>query len=59
MTIKKESEPLVKVTLNLYQEDWRRLQEIFPYKNASLVVRRMLRSYIIKVNNREILTKDL
>lgn len=49
MPKRKESEPLVKVTLNLYARDWTELQRLHPVIGASKALRTILRNYISSV----------
>lgn len=46
---KKADEALQKHTLLLYEGDYRRLQELFPEIGASIVIRKIIRDYLNKV----------
>lgn len=44
------TESLEKVTLNLYEGDWKRLSAIAPRAGASLIVRNLVRSFLMKID---------
>lgn len=41
-----DKEPVQKHTLNLYEGDFQRLQDMFPEIGASLVIRKIIRKYL-------------
>lgn len=44
-----EKEPMQKHTLNLYEGDFERLQELYPEIGASMVIRKIIRKHIADV----------
>lgn len=46
---KKAEEALQKHTLLLYEGDYKRLQDMFPDIGASIVIRKIIREYLNKV----------
>lgn len=49
MPRKKLSEPSVKVTLNMFERDWRRLQELYPSVGASEATRQIVKAHVARV----------
>ena len=45
----KESEPLEKVTVRLYEGDFNRLAELFPSVKPNVTLRKLVRAFIHKV----------
>lgn len=50
MPRRKEAEPLVKVTLNLYRRDYERMHEIFATVGAAKAIRALVRQHVLKVD---------
>lgn len=48
----KETEELVKHTLNLYQGDYQKLQAMFPEVGAAIVIRKLIRRYINEIEEK-------
>lgn len=51
----KKSEDLQKKTLNLYRGDFERVAELFPDIEPSVVIRKVIRDFISKVEGQPIL----
>lgn len=51
---RKESEPLMKVCLNLYEGDFQRLQSLHPKVGAGKVIRTLVHSYLKTVTDKAI-----
>ena len=49
---KKEIEPIVKVTLNLYERDYSRLKALHPTLGPARAIRALVRSYVGRIDNR-------
>lgn len=52
MVNRRESEPLVKVTLNLYEYDYHVLQTAYEVIGATVAIRRIVRAHVQKLNER-------
>lgn len=52
MAGKREVEPLVKVTLNLYERDYAALQVAYEVIGATVAIRRIVRAHVMKLNER-------
>lgn len=52
MPNKREIEPLVKVTLNLYESDYHMLQAAYEVIGATVAIRRIVRAHVMKLNER-------
>lgn len=52
MPRKKEAEPITKVTLNLYSDSWKRLQELYPGIGASKAARQIIRAHVMQVDKK-------
>lgn len=50
MPVRKESEDLVRVTLNLYERDYERLKELHPTIGAAKAIRQMVRNYLTRLD---------
>lgn len=49
---KKEIEPIVKVTLNLYERDYLRMKALHPTLGPAKAIRALVRSYVARIDNR-------
>lgn len=49
MPRKSESEAISKHTLNLYAGDYRKLQEMYPETGAAIIIRKIIRMQIVKI----------
>ncbi len=45
----KAEEKIAKHTLNLYEGDYRKIQELYPEVGAGAVIRKLVRNHIVKV----------
>jgi glucan phosphorylase len=52
MANRKEIEPLVKVTLNLYERDYDALRVAYEVIGATVAIRRIVRAHVAKLNER-------
>lgn len=52
MPAKKESEPLVKVTLNLYASDYAQMQLLYQATGAAKAIRAVIRTHVQRVEAR-------
>ncbi len=52
MPKKREVEPLVKVTLNLYREDYEKMHVLYAQTGAAVAIRALLRQHIQRVETR-------
>lgn len=50
MPRRKEAEPLIKVTLNLYRSSYRRMQELYPSMGAAKAIREIARNHVAQVD---------
>jgi hypothetical protein len=46
MPRKREPEPLVKVTLNLFERDYQRMHELYATTGASVAIRALVRAHV-------------
>lgn len=46
----KSSERMVKHTLNLFEGDYRRIQDLYPDVGAGSIIRRLVRNFLDKVD---------
>lgn len=49
MTRRRESEPLKKITLNVYERDYERMQLLYPKAGATVAIRQLIHSHVMKV----------
>jgi len=52
MAGKKEVEPLVRVTLNLYESDYHVMQAVYDSIGPQVAIRRIVRAHVQKLNER-------
>jgi hypothetical protein len=57
MTLRKEIEPLRKITLNVYEADYARLSELHPTVGPQRAIRQLIRTYIERIDRRVALAK--
>jgi len=58
MPKRREIEPLVKVTLNLYRSDYEKFQVIYRQSGAAVAIRALVRQHVQKVETRIAQTTD-
>lgn len=49
MARKKSLEPLVRITINLYEDDYIKLEELFPSMGKQVAIRTIIRKYITDI----------
>lgn len=52
MPAKREAEPLVKVTLNLFASDYERMQQLYIATGAAKAIRAVIRAHVQRVEAR-------
>ena len=54
MARRKEVRPLIRVTLNLYEEDYTRMLDLHPNIGAAKAIRQLVHNYLIRVDERSV-----
>lgn len=49
MSRRRESEPLTKITMNVYERDYERMKALYPKAGATVAIRQLIRSHVMKV----------
>jgi hypothetical protein len=52
MAIRKESEPLQRVTLSLYKKDYQRMLDIYPVVGAAKVIRMLVHQHVSNLSQK-------
>lgn len=58
MALRNAAEPLIRVNLNLYEADYRRLQQMYP-NNFTTFLRQLLRNHLDKISSQAAAAADI
>ena len=50
MTLRKEIEPLRKITINVFASDYERVAELFPTVGPQRAIRQIVRNFVLKID---------